>query len=113
MTPETRAPALEQQIAGIIEGCLGAWHNWHVDEDTWRESVERAASQIAALAPQEPEPRKPVGVSFQPDTEHSQGGLLVLCDDGSLWDWNGAKGWTEFSPIPGTRRAQEVEHATV
>ena len=34
------------------------------------------------------------------------GGLLiVICDDGSVWELDPSNGWIEREPIPGTREA--------
>jgi hypothetical protein len=57
-----------------------------------------------------------VQVIFHPDTESSQGALMCLCEDGTIWDWTAAGGglnavsrWRSF-PTPDSQRAQrEVE----
>ena len=33
------------------------------------------------------------------------GMLIVICDDGSVWELDPANGWIERAPIPGTREA--------
>ena len=50
-------------------------------------------------------PRRPVGISS------TDGGDMVICDDGSVWSVSCTKDsqWEEFLPIPGTARAAERE----
>lgn len=33
------------------------------------------------------------------------GMLIVICDDGSVWELDPSNGWVEREPIPGTRQA--------
>ncbi len=33
------------------------------------------------------------------------GMLIVICDDGSVWELDPSNEWTEREPIPGTRQA--------
>lgn len=48
--------------------------------------------------------RKPVGVVSWSDNGNVR--LIVVCDDGTVWDfldWNRARGWSPVAPpIPGT-----------
>lgn len=46
--------------------------------------------------------RRPVGVA----PESTSGRLVVVCDDGSIWQWiHDRNRWEEMAPIPGSRRA--------
>jgi hypothetical protein len=46
--------------------------------------------------------RRPVGVA----PESGSGRLVVVCDDGSVWNWiRDRSRWEEIPPIPGSLRA--------
>jgi hypothetical protein len=50
--------------------------------------------------------RRPVGIA----PESSNGRLVVVCDDGSVWAWfHDGRRWDEMVPVPGTRRRAEVD----
>jgi hypothetical protein len=50
--------------------------------------------------------RHPVGIA----PESSNGRLVVVCDDGSVWAWHHeGRRWEEMAPVPGTRREVDVE----
>jgi hypothetical protein len=49
--------------------------------------------------------RHPVGIA----PESSNGRLVVVCDDGSVWAWfHDGRRWEEMPPVPGTRRRAEI-----
>jgi hypothetical protein len=50
--------------------------------------------------------RQPVGI-----IENDVNDLIVVCDDGSIWKFDGEEaGWVEDVPIPGSRRAYQITH---
>jgi len=50
--------------------------------------------------------RTPVAMVIAPNDATWQGVLLVLCDDGTLWNADN-RGWVEYHmPIPGSRAAE-------
>lgn len=49
--------------------------------------------------------RQPVGIIENADNDY-----IVVCDDGSIWRFDGEAGWVEDVPIPGSRRAYQITH---
>lgn len=40
------------------------------------------------------------------------GMLIVICDDGSVWELDPSNGWVAREPIPGTREAESTESSS-
>lgn len=57
------------------------------------------------LAQMSNKPRSPIGTSIAQD--HS---IVVVCDDGAVFN-TAASEWCELKPVPGTKRAKELERA--
>lgn len=47
--------------------------------------------------------RTPVQMLISPDNDTWQGRMVVLCDDGTIWESVGAQWKQGYDPIPGTR----------
>lgn len=68
-----------------------------------------AATLGAMTKPKASQMRRPVTSFTKP---HRYGAIsYVVCDDGAVFMYDDP-GWAEVSPIPGSPRAEEVDHPT-
>jgi hypothetical protein len=53
--------------------------------------------------------RKVIQITNSVDAKGA-GWLVVLCDDGTLWEWgSGIQGWQELPDIPQPKNTEEVD----